>query len=116
MTAYVGDPALRRLARLKLRGFLRRSKRRFGTPSGAVFALLGIGLALVWFSSVVFTFAFGGSRMVDPARALELARLAVFGLFVLAVSGNFAHRGLYLPAQEIERLFSAPIARSDVIR
>lgn len=116
MSAFVGDPALRRLARLKLRGVVRRGKRRFRTPSGAIFALLGIGLALLWLSSVVFTFAFGGSRVVDPARALELSRIGVFALFVLAVTGNFAHRGLYLPAQEIERLFSAPIDRSDVIR
>ena len=116
MSAFVGDPALRELARLKLRGTLRRAGRRFRTPSGAVFALLGIGLALVWIGGLVLTVTFGDARVVPPERALDVARLAVFGLALLTVTGNFAHRGLYLPIQEIERLFSAPLARADVIR
>ena len=44
---------------------------------------------------------FGNDARVAPDRALGIARVAVFALFVLAATGNVSHRGLYLPGQEI---------------
>jgi hypothetical protein len=116
VTAFIGDPALRRLGLLELRGFFRRRLRRLRTPSGALFALAGIALVVVWLGSLGLALSFGGMRGVAPDEARAVARLAVFGLFLLGLMGNLSHRGLYLPAHKIERLFSAPVARADLIR
>lgn len=116
MTALVGDPALRKLARLRLRGLIRRSWRRLKTPSGAIFALLGIGLAVAWLGSVGLAMFFGAGRVDAEGLSLPLVRVFLLGMFTISIAGNLTHRGLYLPAQEIERMLSAPIARPDVVR
>ncbi|QDU66813.1 putative ABC exporter domain-containing protein [Engelhardtia mirabilis] len=116
MTAILGAPALRRLLGLKARGMLRRAGRRLRTPSGAVFALLGLGFVVMWLTSIGVAFQVRGDRGLEPRLAVPVARLSVTVLFLLSVSGTIAHRGLYLPAQEIERLFAAPVSRADLVR
>lgn len=116
MTAFIGDPALRQLQRMKLRGTLRRTGRRLRTPAGALFALIGMGFLVLWIGSLSIAFHRRDQVSISPEQILPLARAALGALFLMTVLGTVAHRGLYLPAQEIERLFAAPLGRSDLIR
>lgn len=109
-------PALATLARLKWRGFWRAQGRRFRRPSGWIFGVLGLLLALLWIGSLVLRAALAGGERFDPELARAAARAALFAIGLLSVLGALSHRGLYLPQGEIERLLSAPIPRRDLIR
>ncbi len=108
-----GHPALRLLARCKLRGMLRKQKRRFRTPSGIVFGLLGLLLFGFYVFSLVAGQAFRDDGAVVGDGAVSMGALV---LTVLTLANALAHRGLYLPPEEIEVLFSAPLSRPDVVR
>lgn len=101
---------------LKLKGAARRQLRRLKSPAGAFFALLGFGLMLVWLASTAFTVFLGLRSPADPEWAEPLARAGLGILWITALTGSLAHRGLYLPPSEIERFFSAPLARADLVR
>ena len=111
-----GDPALRYLARAKLRGLLRRQQRRLKSVSGAVFALLGALMGLIWLGSLLLTIMANRGGAVPPELTEPVVRLAMALLAALSISGNITQRGLYLPPGELERLFSAPLSRSAILR
>lgn len=111
-----GHPALRLLARLKLKGMWRRQVRRFKRPSGAIFALLGLLVIGAWVASVIFGQSMSPrSEGADPAL-FALVQLVATSLTVFTIAGAMSHRGLYLPRQEIEILFAAPVSRSNLVR
>jgi len=112
----LGNPALRKLARLKLRGSIRRHFRRLKTVKGAVLTLLGLLLIGLWIGGVALSSFFGDAPAVDYEHLDAKIGLAAFVLTLLSLSSALAHRGLFLPREEIERLFSAPVERSDLIR
>lgn len=117
MSTIVGDPSLRLLARLKLRGAVRRQWRRLKTPKGLLFTLLGVGLFTVWIGSIVApALLHGRPAPVDGATRLPVVRFAALALTLLSLSNSFSHRGLYLPVEEIQRLFAAPVTRADLVR
>ncbi len=112
-----GHPALRLLFVLKLRGGLRMQVRKLRRPSSWIFLIVGGLLVFGWIAAVIF------GRNFETARAPvapEILRLGVdFGLLVLVVLtlvGAFQYRGLYLPREEIELSFSAPLSRSQLVR
>ncbi len=111
-----GPPALRLLVWLKLRGAVRAQVRRLRTPRNWIFLILGVGLFALW----AFNFLYFGSRGLggghDPQSEFAWSRILLCALGVLTLVGSFNHRGLYLPKQEIELAFSAPLARSDLVR
>lgn len=110
-------PALRTLARLKRRATWRRLRRRMRTPSGLLFGLLGLVVTGGWIASVVWRArqgSAGGPMSTEAAQAAARAMMLVFTMVV--VTSAFGHRGLYLPADELERLLSAPIGRSQLVR
>jgi hypothetical protein len=111
-----GDPALRYLAGGKLRGALVRQRRRLKSASGALFALVGGLLVLGWLGSLTLTIMARRGGAVPPELVEPVVRVAVALLTGLAVSGSLGQRGLYLPPGELERLFSAPLARADIVR
>lgn len=115
MSAWL-DPPAALLLRLKWRGFWRKQWRRVRTPGGALLALLGGGLALAWTASLAYSMVQPGPRYVaaDDAELIVQAGLAVIVLITL--SGSLSFRGLYVPAGEIETLFSAPLSRPALIR
>src|SRR6185295_14273765 len=51
-------------------------------------------------------------------RGLVRTQVRAFGLVLvlLTLATALSNRGLYLPRSEIERLFSAPLARADLVR
>ncbi len=116
MAVILGDPALRHLAAMKLRGGLRRQLRRLKTPSGLIFMLVGAAITVTWLGSLILgrDFTDGAARAPEELqRWTQLGMLAfttVTGLTALSV------RGVYLPKNEIERLFAAPVSRADLIR
>lgn len=116
MSGFGGDPALRWLARAKLRGVVRRQVSRLRTPAGALFALFGIGLFGLWATSVIFTFVLGRGPQLAPELVEPGVRFGLLVMLVITLAGNLANRGLYLPGAEVERVFSAPVRRSDIIR
>jgi len=116
MSTLVGDPALRRLASFKLRGLFRKQMRRIRTPKGAVMTLLGVLLFALWIGSFLLHSLLSEPQVVDPAAVRPLLRIGMLVLAVLSLSGALVNRGLYLPREEIERLFSAPLARADLVR
>ena len=115
MTILVGSPALRLLARRKLRGTVRRQLRRLKTPKGAILTGLGVVLFCLWIGSIVLHLVLQ-RRPTSSEIAVDFVRVGCLALTLLSISSALVHRGLYLPKGEIERLFSAPIERSDLIR
>lgn len=110
------NPALRLLLVHKLRGALRKQARRLKTPSGVAFALVGLGLVVLWMGALLAP-AFGQPReSLDPARLRVAIQTGCLVLTALTLSGAFTHRGLYMPREEIEFLFSAPLSRRDIVR
>ncbi len=110
-----GLAALTWLLRAKFRGTLRKQVRRLRTPRGIVFALLGAFVFGSWILSLVFGASLRGE--FEPNRGDPLPVQVFSTLFVaLALSGAFTHRGIYFPRDEIERLLSAPLLRSDIVR
>ena len=115
-TSFFTDPALRRLIRLKLRAWARTLRRRLSTRSGLLFGLLGVAMMALWVVSLALSEMIQPNRTRDP-ELLELMVRSTAGVFALmVVLGSLAHRGLYLPPGEIERLLAAPIARADLVR
>jgi hypothetical protein len=111
-----GHPALRLLVRMKTKAALRQQARRLKRPSSWIFAALGFLLITGWLSSVLFSGAFRSRVDVPHETAVVGVQLAIFVLVWMTVFGAFNHRGLYLPKEEIEVVFTAPIARTDVVR
>ncbi len=113
----LGNPALRTLALMKLRGGVQRQLRKFKSVLGCFYALVGGVLGTGWILTlVVGRGAFSGSESTDPAMIERWTQLGL-GIFVtLNVISAASVRGVYLPRQEIERLFSAPLSRSDLVR
>ncbi|MBL8863213.1 MAG: hypothetical protein JNK02_14550 [Planctomycetes bacterium] len=111
-----GHPALRLLFWLKLKGGLRLQARKLRRPAAWIFLLLGLGLVLGWVALLVF----GRDVAPAPAASEALLRLGVDAglavLLLLTLFGAFQFRGLYLPKDEIELAFSAPIERAALVR
>jgi len=111
-----GHPALLTLARLKLRGTLRRQLRKVRSPSGLLFALVGGLISVGWIGSLLIgRAAFQG----DPPAPEVVRDWTQFGMAVLvfmSLLSAVSLRGVYLPKQDIERLFAAPVSRQDLVR
>ena len=117
MRGFIGHPALGVLLRLKLRGVARKQWRRMRSPSGLVLTLLGVGLFGIWLSFLaVHALDGNGGLDAEPRDLRAYVRVGATMITVMSLSGSLTHRGLYLPREEIERLFSAPVKRSDLIR
>ena len=112
----LGSRSLRTLLRLKLRGALRRQWRRLKTPKGILLSLLGIFIFGLWLASITISSYLqdGVGGTLDSMRAA--VRMGALALTTLSLSSALSHRGLFLPKEEIERLFSAPLRRSDLVR
>lgn len=106
---------LRHLLRRKARGRLRVLRRRLATPVGLVFALLGLGVFALWIGSVWLHQAAWRERF-PPELAAGLAGTTLTLFAVMVVFSALAQRGLYVPQGEIERLFSSPVSRADLVR
>src|SRR6185295_9510777 len=109
----VTHPALRLLFRRKIGGFWRLQFKRFKTPSGAIFALIGLGVFVLWIGSAIFG-QFARSRMGGMSQSSQDAvpLLMLMG-FLFTIFGAFSFRGLYIPEEELDLLLSAPISRAD---
>jgi hypothetical protein len=106
--------ALGLLARLKLRGLVRKRVRRIRRPANAIFAVIGLVLVGGWVAVIAFQ---GGRETSLIAEELAIAVQAGALLLVfMTCTSALSHRGLYLPPAEIELLLSAPISRRDLIR
>lgn len=111
-----GNPALRSLALMKLRGSLRRQVRKVKSLSGCFYVVVGGLLAFGWIMSlVVGREAFRGGE-VDPHTIRNWTQLGLLVFFVLSIISAASVRGVYLPKQDIERLFSSPVSRADLVR
>jgi hypothetical protein len=111
-----GPAALRLLVRLKLRGAARAQLRRLRSPRNWIFLLVGVALFALWGVYIVLIPRWRGTSAPDPESDLAWTSVVLFALALLTLVSSFNHRGLYLPRQEIELAFSAPIARSDLVR
>ena len=113
-----GDASLRLLAKLKFKGALRLQVRRAKRPAGMLFFGLGLLLMGAWIFSL-FKGAAGGMREAaeppDERTALFVAQVAIAGIVLLSILGALQFRGLFLPREEIERLFSAPLTRAQLV-
>ena len=112
-------PALALLARKKFVGIFRKQVRRLKTVKGAIFAFFGILVFTMWFGSLLLgQFAVRPGHGGDAAVVLtaDTVQVSIFFLVVFTVMSSLGFRGLFLPKDEIELLFSAPVSRSDVIR
>lgn len=115
----LGHPALRELARLKLKATVRRQARRLRRPSGWIFGLLGLLLMGGWGFSLFIGRSIhggGGGMAWSEEQQLLATQGAMAILSLMTLFGALNHRGLYLPKEEIEMLFAAPVSRSDLVR
>ena len=112
----VGHRALRLLLWLKLKGLVRRQVRRMRSVSGLLFMTIGVVLMGLWLGSILYYRHFGAeSRWEGPLlRGTLQIGLAFFTM--ISVASALAVRGVYFQKQEIERLFSVPVSRSDLVR
>jgi len=111
-----GPAALRLLIRLKLRGAIRARLRRLRSPRNWIFLIVGLVLIAWWVTVFVFTPQVRTFGAADPQSDRAWTSLVILVMAVLTLVGSFNHRGLYLPRQEIELAFSAPVSRSDLVR
>ncbi len=115
-------PALARLLWLKLRGGVRRQVAHARTPKGALLVLLGGGVIALGIGSLALSGldargAFGTrSSGFTPDELRSYMRVGLLALGVMTLTGALAARGLHIPREEIDVLFSAPLARSDLVR
>jgi hypothetical protein len=109
-------PALRLLLRLKLRGALRKHARRLKTVSGLLLTLVGASLFLVWIASIIMPRVLEPGTNADPLVLRPLVGLGGLVLLFLTLSSSLSHRGLFVPREEIERLFASPASRADLVR
>lgn len=116
MSSFLGDPALRLLARRKLRATARSFRRRLRTWRGALFTLAGVAFFALWMVSLFLPTMQHPPVVGDPEDLRAGVRLGAFVLTLLSLSSAFSHRGLFLPAEEIQRLFAAPVSRRDLVR
>jgi hypothetical protein len=107
--------ALWLLARRKLRGRLRAQARRLKTPSGVVLAVLGVALFGLWIVAVQFRPGMTTAER-DPEALAAWVRVGGLFLVLFTIGSSVTHRGLFLPKEEIERLFSAPLSRPQIVR
>lgn len=111
-----GNPALRSLALLKLRGSVRRQLRKVKSVSGCLYAVVGAVLGFGWvLSLVVGRQAFRGEEP-NPETLQVWAQFGLGIFFLLSAISAASVRGVYLPKQDIERLFSSPVSRADLVR
>jgi len=111
----LGAPALTLLLRLKLRGMARRQARRLRTPKGILLTLLGLLAFGTWLAGLAFSF-FQEPRTLAGDEAEGRARAFALLFTVLSLTSALSNRGLFLPKNELERLFAAPLARGDLVR
>lgn len=116
MSLFFGHSGLAWLARRKLRGTLRKTGRRLKTWKGAILTLLGVGLFAMWIGSITLSTLSGGRGPIGLEELVPKVQMAALILVLLNLASAFQHRGLFLPADEIERLFSAPLRRGDLVR
>lgn len=109
-----GSPALTLLLRLKLRGFARRQARRMRTPKGIALTLLGLCAFGTWLAGLLFSFL-QDPRVLPHDQAEGRVRAFALLFTLLSLSSALTNRGLFLPKNEVERLFSAPLARSALV-
>lgn len=101
---------------MRLRGLLRRQRRRLRRPRGWLLALGGLAVVALWIAALAWSPARSPASAISPQRLDVLVRCASLILLGITVLGAFTHRGLYLPAEEVERLFAAPLSRADLVR
>ncbi len=111
-----GHPALRLLFWMKLRGGLRLQVRKLRRPSSWIFLLIGLVLAGGWIALMIFGRSIGAVPSVEPSVLRFGVEVGLTVLVVLTLVGAFQYRGLYLPKEEIELAFSAPVDRSQLVR
>lgn len=112
-----GHPALRKLLVLKFRGGVRAQFRKLRRPANWIYMLVGLGVFVFWYLSIfVASLAQRGTSVRDPEALYFGSQAMLLLLTVMTVVGAFNHRGLYLPKEEIELAFSAPLTRSDLVR
>lgn len=114
-------PALALLGKRKFIGGWRKQLRRTKTLKGAVFAIMGVLLMIFWLGGTVLS-QFMNRRVSQPGPAVspENAILLVQGglsiFLILNIVSSLGHRGLYIPKDEIDILFSAPVSRGQIVR
>jgi hypothetical protein len=113
---WLGHPALRRLAALKLRAWLRSTRRRLGTPSGFLFGVVGFGIMALWIGSLFVRTSWMQQHEASSTDPLDPTKAGIALMMLLAAISALSHRGLYMPKEEIERLLSAPVSRADLVR
>ncbi|HUR29331.1 MAG TPA: putative ABC exporter domain-containing protein, partial [Planctomycetota bacterium] len=111
-----GHPALKLLARRKFIGMLRKQVRRLRTAKGLFLALIGLAAIGAWIWSITSGGSLGRQRLGSGFTSNESVRLIGASIVVMSLISALSFRGLYLPREEIELLFAAPVSRSDVIR
>ncbi|TAJ04883.1 MAG: hypothetical protein EPO68_16800 [Planctomycetota bacterium] len=107
---------LRLLARRKFQGWWRKQLRRARTPGGAILALIGLTVIGGWFAWMIFSVVLARGIGAGSADVANAARGVGLFAALFTTLNALSMRGLYIPREEIELLFAAPLARADLVR
>lgn len=104
------------LARLKLRGSVRRHFRRMRQPKGLLLTLFGVALFGLWLMPVLAPFDRGGWRAGKALVPEVWAGACLSGLLLVAYFSGLGHPGVFVPPAEVERILCAPVTRGALLR
>ncbi len=101
---------------MKFRGALRRQTRKLKTLSGCLFAAIGLLLTGGWLATLLIGRRAFESEPMAPEEILPIAQFGICVLACLSLITAASVRGVYMPQQDIERLFAAPVSRANILR
>lgn len=112
----VPSAPLRLLARRKFKGWWRKQLRRARTPGGAILALVGLVVIGGWFAWMIASVVLARGIGAGTADVANTARGVGLFAALFTLLNALSMRGLYIPREEIELLFAAPVTRADLVR
>lgn len=105
-------PALLKLIRLQVRGWVRRQFKG-GSVRRTVFMILGGGAFLLWFASLALTAALQKSKPPEEVLATLPFYLTAFAILPIIVGND--DRAISFSPAEIDFLFSGPFSRRNLV-
>jgi hypothetical protein len=107
------DRALRLLSKLQTRAALRRVLRGLRTPKGAVFAIVGLLVFVLWFAPVMFSAA--TAHRTNPEHVRLVAPLVMLVMCLVTLFGGAGDRVISFTPGEVNFLFPGPFTRRQLL-
>jgi hypothetical protein len=108
------NPALWLLIRLQLVGWVRHLGRNLRTVKGALLALVGLAIVLLWLTSLLLSPA-GAAGAFEPDSLRRNGPLVLVGYCLLNVLFSSSEKAIYFSPPEVNFLFPGPFSRRQIL-